>query len=151
MEIQFLKLYSKSWPKFEQVSKKVPTPWTLEPLAKLEATSSITAVCDRESDHLSPISPITYFYTKNTYILICPMLQYTCVFPGARQRHVKNFDWEYRAVKLFRLYITENSKHTNPKIEISTKFSKYNFYNTSTVVCHIGAYSDDRCATMVYG
>ena len=26
-------MYEKSWPKFEQVSKKVPTPRTLEPIA----------------------------------------------------------------------------------------------------------------------
>jgi hypothetical protein len=33
MTIQFLKLYGESWPKFEHVSKKVPTPRTLELLA----------------------------------------------------------------------------------------------------------------------
>ena len=32
----FLKLYGESWPKFEQVSEKVPTPRTLEPLAFYE-------------------------------------------------------------------------------------------------------------------
>jgi hypothetical protein len=30
---EFLKLYGESWPKFKQVTKKVPTPWTLQLLA----------------------------------------------------------------------------------------------------------------------
>jgi hypothetical protein len=29
-QTKFLKLYRKSWPKFEQVTKKVPTPRTLQ-------------------------------------------------------------------------------------------------------------------------
>ena len=33
MTYKFLKLYGKSWPKFEQVAGKVPTPRTLELLA----------------------------------------------------------------------------------------------------------------------
>ena len=33
MTIQLLKLYGKSWPKSEQIIKKVTTPRTLEPLA----------------------------------------------------------------------------------------------------------------------
>ena len=33
MTIQIFKIVRESWPKFEQVTKKVPTPRTLEPLA----------------------------------------------------------------------------------------------------------------------
>jgi hypothetical protein len=33
LEYTYLKLYRESWPNFEQVTKKVPTPRTLEPSA----------------------------------------------------------------------------------------------------------------------